>query len=293
MDFVINEYALDGQFETIEVFVDWIYEEWLPVMELLIKKQHAIYKKTDIYSRNITRQYTLQDVLRKEKNNPVITAIKLFLVKSAYEPPYWDEEKVIKTDLRNTYVCPHDTELPNCFSEAIERDGFLLSVYNSNFICETIPYFKNDVPGEIINLVDRNSILRLLLTYENTEIRFVFEHYKFNRKVSFAEHNGKCYAEEAILESRLSSLDRLKILLNISELICALDSGKKTHFWDNLGEGIFEYRVSISDGREFRLLFIQDNSIIFLNGFIKKTEKTPKMEIEKAKSIKKLFMQSH
>ena len=76
-------------------------------------------------------------------------------------------------------------------------------------------------------------------------------------------------------------------MLNISELIRGLSTGTKNRFWDKLSDGIFEYRISVSAGREFRLFFIQAEAIIFLNGFIKKQQTTPQYEIEKAKRIKR------
>lgn len=48
----------------------------------------------------------------------------------------------------------------------------------------------------------------------------------------------------------------------------------------------------MSAGREFRLLFVQNKkTIVFLNGFIKKQQKTPTYEIDKAKKIKRKYLQ--
>ncbi len=44
-----------------------------------------------------------------------------------------------------------------------------------------------------------------------------------------------------------------------------------------MGKGLFEVRSRISDGRIARVLFcFQDNRIVLLHGFIKKTQKTPR-----------------
>lgn len=120
-------------------------------------------------------------------------------------------------------------------------------------------------------------------------MRFVFENYQFPRKVVFSETAGKCYAEEALLQNKLTLDDIWTILINIEEMIKGVSSGVKNRFWDSLSDGLFEYRNSISAGREFRLFFIQDECIVFLNGFIKKTQKTPKIELDKAKKIKRLY----
>ncbi|MBN2801946.1 MAG: type II toxin-antitoxin system RelE/ParE family toxin [Deltaproteobacteria bacterium] len=56
----------------------------------------------------------------------------------------------------------------------------------------------------------------------------------------------------------------------------------------SLGKGLWEIRSNISDGRIARVIFyIHEDKIILLHGFIKKTQKTPKGEIEIALNRKK------
>jgi phage-related protein len=51
----------------------------------------------------------------------------------------------------------------------------------------------------------------------------------------------------------------------------------------SLGSGLYEVRSNISSKRIARVIFtIIDNYMILLNGFIKKTQKTPKSEIDLA-----------
>jgi putative addiction module killer protein len=55
-------------------------------------------------------------------------------------------------------------------------------------------------------------------------------------------------------------------------------------------DGIFELRAS-HNGNIYRVFFIQDegNIVILFNGFQKKTQKTPRQEIEKAVKIKEQY----
>jgi phage-related protein len=51
----------------------------------------------------------------------------------------------------------------------------------------------------------------------------------------------------------------------------------------SLGRGLWELRSSLPDGRIVRVIFcVKDGELVLLQGFIKKTQKTPPQEIELA-----------
>jgi phage-related protein len=58
------------------------------------------------------------------------------------------------------------------------------------------------------------------------------------------------------------------------------------NYFDSIGDGIFEIRIEFQSNI-FRVFccFDEGNLVILMNGFQKKSPKTPKTEIEKAKSI--------
>ena len=50
-----------------------------------------------------------------------------------------------------------------------------------------------------------------------------------------------------------------------------------------LGNGLWELRSNISDGRIARVIFaVVDQQMVLLHGFVKKTQKTPKPDLELA-----------
>jgi len=57
-----------------------------------------------------------------------------------------------------------------------------------------------------------------------------------------------------------------------------------------LGRGLFEIRFNISDGRIARVIFaVVDQQMVLLHGFVKKTQKTPKPDLElAAKRLKEI-----
>lgn len=59
---------------------------------------------------------------------------------------------------------------------------------------------------------------------------------------------------------------------------------------DHLGHGLWEIRVKLSGGRIARVVFFMDaNTIVLANGFIKKTQKTPILELDLAKKRKRQY----
>jgi phage-related protein len=50
----------------------------------------------------------------------------------------------------------------------------------------------------------------------------------------------------------------------------------------SLGKGLWEVRSNITDGIARVIFFLHDGKLVLLNGFVKKTQKTPDDEIELA-----------
>ncbi|HLB56673.1 MAG TPA: type II toxin-antitoxin system RelE/ParE family toxin [Coxiellaceae bacterium] len=59
---------------------------------------------------------------------------------------------------------------------------------------------------------------------------------------------------------------------------------------DSLSHGLWEVRSKLSDGRIARILFfMEQNMMILVHAFFKKTQKTPKMELHLARKRKRQF----
>jgi phage-related protein len=107
---------------------------------------------------------------------------------------------------------------------------------------------------------------------------------------NFAEINGKVEMIE-FLET-LNSKEQAKVKAAMDKLIELLNS---TNFPNEklskyLRDGIFELRVKLLNtiSRNF-YFFIEGKTIIFTHGYIKKTERIPNSEIEKAKFVKEYY----
>lgn len=97
----------------------------------------------------------------------------------------------------------------------------------------------------------------------------------------YRTESGKCFVQEF-----LDSLDddTAKKITFVLKIIRELPVIPKTYFKNLTGiKDIYECRI-IFKSNIYRLLcfFDKDNTIVISHGFIKKTNKTPKIEIEKA-----------
>ncbi|MBF0566578.1 MAG: type II toxin-antitoxin system RelE/ParE family toxin [Nitrospirae bacterium] len=105
---------------------------------------------------------------------------------------------------------------------------------------------------------------------------------------NFAKINNKVPMID-FLES-LSIKERAKIFAYIDKLVELKSNGiqPKEDLSKHLGNGIFELRISF-ESRIFRCLYFYDTKreLVFTHGFVKKGQKMPKREIEKALSTRK------
>ena len=107
---------------------------------------------------------------------------------------------------------------------------------------------------------------------------------------NFAEISSKVPMIEFLEE--LSVKERAKIFACIEKLVELKSSGiqPKENLSKYLEDGIFEIRVTFKNRISRSLYFYEsEKQIIFTHGFVKKSSKTPKNEIEKAKTIRKLW----
>lgn len=284
MELILNELSFDGQFQTWEDFDDYVRDILSPMLDVMIENRIPLLKKSDLYHCRITVDETLQDLLMMA-NDPVITLLKKSISNLAYCEPYWDTD--MESDPAVCYEYPSTAEEPNCFTEVIAREGSLVSLPHPDYRMNPI-YCKRD--GDeitVANITDVKQLLKQYLLEDENKIRYILEQYPFERSVICAKVGGRCYAEEALLENGLITEDFIHIVEAIPKLIEDLRCGRKTHWWDKLQDDIFELRIDVSANRIFRILFIQKEEIYLLNGFIKKTQKTPREEIDRAIQIKK------
>ncbi len=99
---------------------------------------------------------------------------------------------------------------------------------------------------------------------------------------------GNCPVEKFILEQ--NNKMQAKIFKNL-ELLESRGNELREPFSKHLEDGIFELRTKVSsDISRVLYFFVIGQKIILTNGFIKKTQKTPKSEIELAKKYRNDYL---
>ncbi len=108
-----------------------------------------------------------------------------------------------------------------------------------------------------------------------------------NFKIKFYEEDGKRPVREFILtqDKKMRAVVARNMML-LEEFAYQAREPLSKH----LDDGIFELRCQQGNNIT-RLLyfFVTDGVIVFTNGFVKKTQKTPKKEIELAKERRKRY----
>lgn len=102
--------------------------------------------------------------------------------------------------------------------------------------------------------------------------------------VMYRKPNG-----EIPVQQHIDSLDmkmQVKVLINI-ELLKIKGNKLREPYTKSLDDGIFELRTRVgSDTERILFFFVKDEAIVLTHGFIKKTRKTPSIEIRKAKEYR-------
>ena len=107
----------------------------------------------------------------------------------------------------------------------------------------------------------------------------------------YERENGEQPAREFLLS--LDKKMRAKMLMIIGVL---QDNGYELRepYSKHLADGVFELRAKVcSDATRILYFFYVDRHIILTNGFVKKTQKTPAGEIERAKRYRADFLKRY
>lgn len=268
MDIVINDYSLNGQFDTIDDFVEDLNINLLPTFEQFNNLSFSVFKSHNTYELKVTSKKTLYDVFMIN-GDPSITKLKSILSNIMCDEPYWTSDP--KTDCTAQYICEYTDNFINCFTEAYERDGILFSFTHELFLNKCCKIYKNNEMVDIKNCFNKHILLEHLLKTKEIDLIYFWSNIELKIEIEFARRNTKTYLEE-VLDNSLSEEDIFTVKEDLITMVNNIYKGISSRFSRHMiNESFLEFRTSISDGREFRMFYIYSNfKIIFLNCCIKK-----------------------
>lgn len=283
MEIIINDFSLDGQFSDDEEFVDSLYASTLPMLNTLQNIDATILRSYYSYESRVTKDKTLNDLLIK-RGNPEITKLKGQLQQLFFEEPYWEDS--LKS-VEEIYDCVFTTLKSRfCLAEALERNIPVLSFEHEKFKESSIEINKNTERKFIKNLLNKEVMLQVFRESKLiTQLKFLI--LKYSLQDSFGLKEGKNYFEQLVESANLTLDDRSYIISDMEKLINFLRKGENPGDLSKTIEGkLKEFRTSLTDNRQIRFFYFESGKkIIFMNGFLKKTQKTPNAQIDRAKKI--------
>lgn len=283
MEVVLNDYAIDSQFSSIDNFVDSLAEYMLPALDFLKNRSGILLKSYETYNRKITDEDSIYSFLQSQQYRGFSEAQKLRrLLGEWVSQPYWQDEP--KTEIDSTYACEYlgtfTGKKPNCFSEALERDGVVASLEHSCFCNHTLGMMKNDTPQSIYNIYDRKSAGKVLFLNDCIGFTELLISGANPQKVYFFSNNDKYYADECFDNGKLSKEDALAIKEDFDMLMAGRENGNVlSRFTDSITHKKMtycEFRSTLSDKRQFRIFYYIDGERwVFFNSLMKTTQTTP------------------
>lgn len=148
MDLIFNDLSLDGQYSSIEEFLDCLCNNIIPCLEIAKRTKISLFKSYETYSRKVLSDKTLHDLLNTSGN------VLLFKFKSQIASlltePYWDS----------------DSGNSNCLSETVSRQASLLSFIPSKYEQKSIIVEINGNEKILINSFDKTSFLEALSKFD-------------------------------------------------------------------------------------------------------------------------------
>lgn len=283
MEIIINDFSLDSQFLNTEEFLDSLNDITLPMLDRLQGLQIKVLSSHNSYGLLVTEEKTLYDMMTI-KGSAEIRKFKRRLQELLFDDPFWNDD--IKS-INEIYDCEF-TELKSqhCLAEALEREIPVLSFEHNKFKDSTIKISKNSEEKVIKNLFSEGIMLEIFREDKViTHLEFIILKYNINE--SFGLLKGKNYFKDLVEESVLSIDDQSYIISDMDKLINFFIKGENPGDLSKTIDGkLKEFRTSLTNNRKIRFFYFESNNkIVFMNGFLKKTQKAPKSQIDRAKRI--------
>lgn len=260
--YILNDYSIDNQFKDIDSLLDSLMDHTIPLLGIMDKYKLSLLKNHQIYELKIVKDLSIFEFL-KLRGYPEIFKITSLLHKVIYDDPYWG-----KDDLN------HD-----CIKEAIKRKTGLISFEHSKYLDDHIDCKVEDKVCILSNSYNRGQLIEELWERKRIDVHeYLQQSYPVIQ--SFCIIDDKNYFEDIVKADDIKQAEVDKIVNDLNDFMHRYlnkqDLGRLSR---NLERNLHEFRTSLADSKEFRILYcINESKIVFLNCFIKKQQKIPESE---------------
>lgn len=148
MDLIFNDLSLDGQYSSLQEFLECLSQKIIPCLEIAKRKKITLFKNYETYFRKVLSNKTLHDLLNI-KGNVLLIKFKSQIAALLSEP-YWNENSKNK----------------DCLLETASRSASLLSFTPSNYEQKSITVKINGKEKIIMNSFDKSSFLETLSNFD-------------------------------------------------------------------------------------------------------------------------------
>ncbi|MGH4140862.1 hypothetical protein [Clostridium sp.] len=257
MSVIVNDFSLDGQFLSIEEFLDSLAEITLPTLKILENLEVKIHKSYETYNIMITKNKSLYDLINI-KGSAETARLKMMLIN-----PYWSDE--IKSSNKSIYKCEYTTSMNGyCLAEALERTLPVVSFVHDKFLESSIKIKKDNEEFMLDNLCNKNILLKIFRqTGKIDSLKYLL--LKHSLYDSFGLSLGRDLFRELVDEAHLHNDDLIVIVDDMEKLIELTVKGEDPGRLSKPIEGkIKEFRTTLSGRREIRILYFEKGrKIIF------------------------------
>lgn len=164
MEILINELSLDGQFADENEFFN-NFDTVLETIKFIDLLEFSLLKEYSFFQSKITSELKLNDFLKLRIDRA--RRMKQFLLKLAYNPPYWNDNQ--KHFIDNNYSFNGNKIFNTSLAESCERDRIVLSFNHKDFLQISLEIQRDNSPITLYNLIDKKHFLDYLLS--NTKIK--------------------------------------------------------------------------------------------------------------------------
>lgn len=144
MDYYLNEYSLRGQFSSVDDFFESLRSKTLPVLKKIHEqKENIIWKKDTFWQSEICAGITLTQIPKKKnERSGELANLQIQLIRLAYEAPFWESDSELNIRVKEYKFDEENRdnfEAVNCFTEAIENEGRVISFIHPAYSIFQLP----------------------------------------------------------------------------------------------------------------------------------------------------------